>query len=131
VLLVAEDESMNARKFLLTAVLAALAAPGAVFAACSHSTDITNNSGTTLRIVELKSSYSPPFFESQWTGTRVIAPGATGTINWTSDLDCTDASGVPNHWDVKFFRANGHVHYCGHLSQSEPVSLDTPDLCFH
>jgi hypothetical protein len=33
--------------------------------------------------------------------------------------------------NVKFFRANGQVHYCGHLSQSEPVSLDTPDLCFH
>lgn len=122
---------MNPRKLLVAAVLAACAAPGAVFAACSHSTDITNDSNVTMRIVELKSSYSPPFFDSQWTGTRVIAPGATGTINWTSDLDCTDDSGVANHWDVKLYRANGQVHYCGNLSWSEPVSIEAPDLCYH
>ena len=49
----------------------------------------------------------------------------------TSDLDCTDDSNGPNHWDVKLFRANGQVHYCGNLSESEPVSIDAPDLCFH
>ena len=121
---------MNPWKLRLTAALSALAAPGLVFAACSHSTDITNDSNVTLRIVELKSSYSPPFFESQWTGLRVIQPNATGTINWTSDLDCTDASGVPNHWDVKLYRANGQVHYCGHLAQSQSVTLDAPDICW-
>jgi hypothetical protein len=120
---------MNVCKLLLTAGLAALAAPGAVFAACSHSTDITNDSNVTLRIVELKSSYSPPFFESQWTGLRVIAPNATETINWTSDLNCTDDSGVKNYWDVKLYRANGMVHYCSRLERSQPVELDAPDIC--
>ena len=91
---------MNAWKLLLTAGLATLASVVLPPAACSHSTDITNDSNVTLRIVELKSSYSPPFFESQWTGLRVIAPNTTGTINWTSDLDRTDDSGVKNHWDV-------------------------------
>ena len=122
---------MNLRNLLVAAALAACVAPGIASAACSHSTEITNNSNVTMRIVELKSSYSPPFFESQWTGLRVIAPGARGTINWTSDLDCTDDSNVPNHWDVKLYRANGQVHYCGNLSESEPVSIDAPDLCFH
>ena len=122
---------MNTGKtFLLTALMATLAAPGMVFAACSHNTDITNNSSITLRIVELKSSYAAPFFKSQWTGLRTIAPGATETIGWTSDLDCVDPSGVPNHWDVKLIRANGLTHYCGYLVQSQPVSIDTPDLCF-
>jgi hypothetical protein len=121
---------MNACKLIATMVLGVLATPALVHASCSHSTDITNDSNTTLRIVELKSSYSPPFFDSQWTGTRVIAPHTTETINWTSDLDCTDDSGVQNHWDVKLYRANGQVHYCGNLARSEAVSINTPDLCF-
>jgi hypothetical protein len=122
---------MNSVKTLLVAAsLCALSLTGLASAACSHSTDITNNSGITLRFVELKSSYAAPVFKSQWTGLRTIAPGATETINWTSDLDCTDASGVPNHFDVKLSRSIGNVHYCGNLVQSEAVSVDTPDLCF-
>ena len=122
---------MNLRNLLVAAALAACVVPGIASAACSHSTEITNNSNVTMRIVELKSSYSAPFFKSQWTGLRVIQSGATGTINWTSDLDCTDAANVPNHWDVKLYRSNGQVHYCGNLSESEPVSIEAPDLCFH
>jgi len=122
---------MNASKIvLLLASVASLAAPQVVFGACSHSTDITNNGGGTLRFVELKASYSPPFFKSQWTGLVVIPAGQTRTINWTSDLDCTDASGVPNHWDVKLIRSIGSVHYCGNLEESQPVEVDTPELCF-
>jgi hypothetical protein len=122
---------MNACKLFVTAVLAACATPGLVFATCSHSTEITNESNVTLRIVELKSTYAPPAWESQWTGLRVIAPNTTGTIYWTSDLDCHDDSGVPNHWDVKLFRSIGVVHYCDDLSAGESVSLDAPDSCFH
>ncbi len=118
------------KTFLLTAVTAVLAMPGLAFAACSHNTDITNDSNVTLRFVELKSSSSPPVFKSQWTGVQRIAPGATETISWTSDLDCTDGSGVPNHWDVKLIRSIGLTHYCSDLSQSEAVSVDAPDLCF-
>ena len=102
----------------------------ATLAACSHETQIKNNSATTLRFAELKSSSSPPVFKSQWTGSRVIAPGATGTISWTSDLSCTDGSGVDNDWDVKFYRNNGQVHYCSRLRPGQDVKVDTPDLCF-
>jgi hypothetical protein len=66
--------------------------------------------------------------ESQWTGLRVITR-RDRDYHWTSDLDCTDASGVPNQWDVKLCRANGQVHYCGHLAERQPVTLDAPDLC--
>ena len=38
---------MNAYKLLATAVLIACATPGVVFATCSHSTDITNDSNVT------------------------------------------------------------------------------------
>lgn len=113
-----------------TALLAALGAPPPASAKCSQLTSVKNDSNTTLRFSELKSSYSPPVFKSQWTGSRVIAPGATATISWTSDLNCTDASGVANHWEVKLFRNNGQVHYCGNLSQSQGVKVNTPDLCF-
>jgi hypothetical protein len=113
-----------------TALLVALAAFNPAFATCSHLTQITSNSGITLEFSEVKSSSSPPFFKSQWTGSRVIASGATGSIPWTSDLNCTDASGVENHWDVKFIRANGNVHYCGYLAPSQAVKVNTPDLCF-
>jgi hypothetical protein len=123
---------MNSIKALLvTASLGALSLPGVASAACSHSTQITNDSGATLRFVELKSSYAAPFFKSQWTGLRTIAPGATGTINWTSDLDCEDDSGVPNHFDVKLIRSIGKEHYCDNLDRSEAVRVNTPDLCFH
>ncbi|MCB1741383.1 MAG: hypothetical protein KDK91_13490, partial [Gammaproteobacteria bacterium] len=98
-------------------------------AACSHSTRIFNDSGTTLRIVELKSSYAAPFFKRQWTGLKVISPGTSGTISWTSDLDCS-SGGVDNEWDVKLIRQNGNVHYCSELGPGQDVSLDTPDLCF-
>jgi len=127
-----EDDVITQAKLLATAttLLMSLAALNSASAACSHDTEIQNNSGITLRFSELKSSYSPPFFKSQWTGLRVIAPGATGTISWTSDLSCTDASGVDNHWDVKFIRNNGNVHYCGYLSPGQDVTANTPDLCF-
>ena len=117
---------------LMTLLLAALVVPGAAFAKCSHSTSITNNSGIVLRFVELKSAVSPPtLFKKQWTGERVIQPGATGTINWTSDWNCVDSgTGAANHWDVKFIRKNGETHYCGNLSQSQDVTVNTPDLCF-
>ena len=122
---------MNASKIvLLLSSVVSLAAPGLVFGACSHQTDITNNSNGTLRFVELKSSYAQPVFKSQWTGFVAIPPGDTRTISWTSDLDCTDASGVPNHWDIKLIRSIGTTHYCGNLVQSESVQVDTPDLCF-
>lgn len=116
-----------------TALLIALATLNPAFAAgkCSQTTHITNNSGIRLEFSELKSSSSPPFFQSQWTGSRVIAPGATGTINWTSDLGCNDPStGKSNQWDVKLIRANKIVHYCGQMIQSQSVRVDTPDLCF-
>jgi hypothetical protein len=122
---------MHASKTLgLAAALSALTLPGLASAACSNTTQIHNDSSITLRIVELKSSYSPPFFKSQWTGDRVIAPGATGTISWTSDLNCTDALGVPNVFDVKLVRKQGATHYCSRLVQSQAVTIDTPDLCF-
>ena len=122
---------MNARNTLfLAAALSALTLPELAAAACSHTTEIRNDSSITLRLVELKSSYSAPFFKSQWTGSRVIAPGATGTIAWTSDLNCTDASGVPNVFDVKLVRQNGSTHYCSRLVQSQGVKIDTPELCF-
>lgn len=114
----------------VAALVAALAAPMPADAACSHNTRITNGSSITLRFAELKSSYAQPVFKSQWSGERVIAPGATATIKWTSDLDCTDGLGVDNHWDVKLFRNNGNVHYCGRLRQGQDVRVDTPDLCF-
>ncbi len=122
---------MTSRKaFLLVSAFGLLTAPHLASAACSHNTQIKNESSTTLRLVELKSSYSPPFFKSQWTGNRVIKPGDTETISWTSDLNCTDALGVQNVFDVKLIRKNGETHYCGRLVQSQSVRLDTPDLCF-
>ena len=122
---------MNARKtLLLAAAMTALTLPGLASAACSHTTEIRNDSDITLRLVELKSSYAPPVFKSQWTGTRVIAPGDTGTISWTSDLNCEDGSGVSNVFDVKLVRQNGKTHYCSRLVQSQSVKIDTPDLCF-
>ena len=61
----------------------------------------------------------------------MIAPGATGTIGWTSDYACTDPStGQPNHWDIKLIRNNGNVHHCGNLAQGQDVRVNTPDLCF-
>lgn len=97
---------------------------------CSQQTTIHNDSGITLRFVELKSAVTPPtLFKSQWTGEKDIAPGASATINWTSDFACTN-NGVANHWDVKFFRKDGTEHRCGGLSQSQDVRVDTPDLCF-
>jgi len=122
---------MNARNTLfLAAALSALTLPGLASAACSHTTAIRNDASTTLRLVELKSSYSPPFFQSQWTGNRAIAPRATGTISWTSDLNCKDGSGVSNVFDVKLVRQNGSTHYCSRLVQSQGVRIDTPELCF-
>jgi hypothetical protein len=122
---------MNAAKWLyLGAAASALVLPNLVFGACSHSTEITNDSSVTMRIVEIKSSYSPPFFKSQWTGSRVIAPHATGTISWTSDLDCEDDSGVQNVFDVKFIRKIGQTHYCSGMRQSQAVRLEAPDSCF-
>jgi hypothetical protein len=122
---------MKAAKWLYLGVAAgAFALPNLVFAACSHSTDITNNSAVTMRVVEIKSSSSPPFFTSQWIGNRVIAAGATGTILWTSDLDCEDGAGVPNILDVKFIRKIGQTHYCSGMEQSQAVRLDAPDICF-
>jgi hypothetical protein len=114
---------------LLAASIASIAAPGLVYGGCSHDTDITNNSSVTLRFVELKASYVAPFFSSRWTGFLAIQPGDTRTISWTSDLDCTDDSGVPNHWDIKLIRSIGTTHYCGHLVQSESVSVEAPDSC--
>ena len=119
------------RAFSVGALMGTLSLPGLASAACSHSTDIANDSNVTLRIVEVKSSSSPPFFKSQWTGLRTIRAGDTGTINWTSDLDCTDDSGVPNVFSVKFVRSIGQVHSCDNLQQSEAVRLNAPDLCFH
>jgi hypothetical protein len=122
---------MKAGKMSYLAVaLSALLAPKLVFGACSHQTEIRNDSNVTLRFVELKSSYALPVFKSQWKGTRVIAPGTTGTIAWTSDLNCTDASGVPNTFDVKLIRQIGTTHYCSRLVPSQSVTVNAPDLCF-
>ena len=122
---------MDARNTLvLAAALSALTLPGLASAACSHTTAIRNDASATLRIVELKSSYSPPFFKSQWTGNRAIAPGATETISWTSDLNCADASGVENVFDIKLVRQNGSAHYCSGLAPSQGVRIDTPELCW-
>jgi hypothetical protein len=121
---------MTTEYTLATLLLAALMVPNAAFAACSHSTKITNDSTSEMRFVELKSAVTPPtLFKKQWTGERVIQPGATGTINWTSDWSCTSSTGA-NHWDVKLKRKDGNVHYCGNLSQSQGVSVKFPDLCF-
>jgi hypothetical protein len=125
-----EDETMKAGKLVLAAALAALATPGALLASCPQTTIITNLSNVTMRIVELKSSSSPPFFDSQWTGLRVIPPnGGVGSISWVSDLDCNDAFGDPNHWDVKLYRSIGKVHYCSFLTPSQPVWIDAPNDC--
>ena len=100
-------------------------------ATCSHTTQVTNDSGIVLRIEKLKSSIDGVgIFKTQWTGLKTIQPGGTKTIKWTSDYSCIDSgTGQPNLWDVKLIRANGNKHYCGNLSQSEPVDIDTPDLC--
>lgn len=119
-----------AKWFYLSVAAGSLVLPNLVFAACSHSTEITNDSSVTMRVVEIKSSSSPPFFKSQWIGNRVISPGATGTISWTSDLDCEDDSGVANVFDVKFIRKIGQTHYCSGMEQSQAVRLNAPDICF-
>lgn len=119
-----------AKWFYLSVAAGALVLPNPVFAACSHSTEITNDSAVTMRVVEIKSSSSPPFFKSQWTGSRVIAPRATGTIGWTSDLDCEDGFGDPTVLDVKFIRKIGQTHECSGMGQSQAVSLEAPNLCF-
>mgnify|MGYP001263648935 CR=1 FL=1 len=122
---------MNAsKKLFLAAATTVLVLPELVFAACSHNTQIYNDSSGTLRIVELKSASSPPVFKTQWTGNRVIAPGATGTISWTSDLNCADGTGALNVFDVKLIRKIGMTHYCSRLVQSQGVTLNTPDHCF-
>ena len=114
---------------LLTAAGALLVSAHSATATCSHSTRITNNSSITLRIAELKSSYAQPFFKSQWTGEKVIAPGSSKKIKWTSDLDCA-SGGIDNEWDVKLFRNNGKVHYCSELGPGQDVNINKPDLCF-
>jgi hypothetical protein len=39
-------------------------------------------------------------------------------------------SGVENHWNVKFIRANGSEHNCDYLAPSEGVTVDTtPNSC--
>lgn len=119
------------RAFFASALICGCSLPGLASAECSHSTRITNDSNVTLRIVELKSSSSPPFFKTQWTGRRTIRAGDTGTIEWTSDLDCTDDSGNENVFDVKLVRSIGAVHSCDNLSPSEAIRLNAPDLCFH
>lgn len=119
------------KALVMSATIGSFSLPGLASAACSHSTQITNDSNVTFRIVELKSSSSPPFFKTQWTGLRTIRAGETGTINWTSDLDCKDDSGVANIFDVKVVRSIGQVHFCDNLQQSEAITLDAPDLCFH
>ena len=96
---------MNSMKALFaSALICGFSLPGLTLAECSHSTRISNDSNVTLRIVELKSSSSPPFFKTQWTGRRTIRAGETGTIEWTSDLDCSDDSGIDNVFDVKLVR---------------------------
>lgn len=122
---------MKAGKLTLAAALTALLAPGALLASCPQTTIITNLSNVTMRIVELKASYAPPFFfRSQWTGLRVIPPnGGVGSISWVSDLDCNDAFGDPNHWDVKLYRSIGQVHYCDFLIPSQMVWIDAPNSC--
>jgi len=114
----------------LALAAAALAAAPAARADCSHATTIENNSGITLRIAELKSASSPPFFKRQWTGEKIIPAGESRTISWTSDLSCTDASGVENHWDVRLIRNNGNEHYCSYMRPGQDVRINTPDLCF-
>jgi hypothetical protein len=119
----------------LCAAMSALTLPGFAFAdgKCSHSTKIRNNANVTFRMVELKSAIAPPIlFKSQWTGNRVIKPGASTTILWTSDFACNNSSGVPNAFDVKLFRKEGEAHYCGGLTpnQGESVTLNAPDICF-
>lgn len=122
---------MDASKtFFLAAAMTTLVLPELVFAACSHNTEILNDSSVTLRLVELKSASSPPVFKSQWTGNLVIAPGATKTISWTSDLNCEDGTGVANVFDVKLVRKIGATHYCSRLTPSQGVKLDAPDQCF-
>jgi hypothetical protein len=125
-----KDEPMKTGKLVLAAALAALVAPGALLASCPQTTIITNLSNVTMRIVELKSSSSPPVFKSQWTGLRVIPPnGGVGSISWVSDLNCNDALGNPNIWDLKLYRSIGQVHYCSRLTPSQMVSIDAPNNC--
>jgi hypothetical protein len=61
-------------------------------------------------------------YKLQWTGSRVIAPGAIGIIKWTADSDCIDGNGNPTSWENKLYRKNDNVHKCGNLGQSEAVS---------
>ena len=98
-------------------------------ASCQQSTTIRNTSDITLRFAKLKSAYAPPFFDTQWTGSKEIPPGESRTINWTSDLDCRDGVGVPNVWDLKLVRNNGNVHRCDDIGPSEAVRVDTPESC--
>ena len=113
----------------MAAAISALVLPKLVFGACSHITKIHNEAGYTIEVVELKSASSPPFFKSQWKGSRVIARGGTGTINWTSDFSCT-YEGEPRVFDIKLIRKIGTTHYCGGLVQNQSVTVNAPDLCF-
>lgn len=111
----------------------ALLAAAPAQAKCSHTTTILNESGITLEFVELKSSLDGlGVYKSQWKGTRAIAPGATKSINWTSDFNCTSA-GATRIWDVKLYRANGtDVHACGDMQPgTQTVRVKVPDLCFY
>ena len=100
---------------------------------CSHATKIRNDSNVAFQIVELKSAIAPPIlFKSQWSGNRAIAPGASTTINWTSDFACNNSNGDPNAFDIKLIRKIGETHYCGGLipNLGESVALNAPDICF-
>lgn len=119
----------GATRVLGILAVAATMAPTPSLASCNQSTTIRNTSNITLRFAELKSAYAPPFFDLQWTGSKEIPPGESRTINWVSDLNCTDGSGVPNTWDVKLIRNNGNKHYCNDIGPSENVRVDTPDTC--
>ena len=127
---------MNAiHRKVLCATASALLLPGLAIADghCSHATKIRNDSGVTFHVVELKSAIAPPLiFKSQWSGDRSIAPGASTTINWTSDFACNNSSGDSNAFDIKLIRKVGETHYCGGLkpSQGESVVLNAPDICF-
>ncbi|MEM9388248.1 MAG: hypothetical protein AAGA68_24570 [Pseudomonadota bacterium] len=98
-------------------------------ATCNQTTVIRNTSNITLRFAELKSASSPPFFDSQWTGSRVIPPGDTRQIRWVSDVNCTDGVGVPNVWHLKLIRNNGNVHYCTNIGPSGDVRVDIENSC--
>lgn len=114
----------------LVALLAVLGAASHTQAACSHITRIQNDSGITLRFDKLKSSIQNPVYKTQWDGSLSVPAGSSGTIRWTSDWDCADVDGKAHRWDVKIYRNNGSVHFCGNLAAGQNVRVTTPDLCF-